>query len=143
MKTIKFIPGWAVQQNSGFIGGHYIRPFGPHAAGYGHDGHKHYIDHITFIESGAYRVEGEETLIERVEAPNFLNVEKDRTHRFVALEDGSRHRCIFAKGELLHLDFLQFLEAEFGSERGKDLFKKFQASDYGKEEQAPYMMARE
>lgn len=97
------IPAWTPEHNRGFVGGLYIRPFGPVAVGYVHEGHAHYIDHAMFVESGAVRVDWSSpdgrsgSLI--VEAPNFVNVKAEASHRIEALEDGTRWRCIFAEAE--------------------------------------------
>lgn len=104
-KVVDLVPAWAVHQNHGELGGFYIRSFGPVAKGHVERGHLHYIDHLTFVESGAVAVKwrsqdgkrsGE---IKRIEAPNFVEVKADAWHEVTALEDGTRYRCLFAAAE--------------------------------------------
>ena len=99
----ELIPAWTAHHNGGFIGGLYIRPFGPVAAGYVHEGHAHYIDHAMFVENGRVRVtwstpDGRAGVLE-IEAPNFITVKAEASHRIEALDDGTRWRCIFAEAE--------------------------------------------
>lgn len=97
------IPAWTIEHNRGFVGGLYIRPFGPYEAGVVHEGHAHYIDHAMFVESGSVRVDWSApdgragSVI--VESPNFVNVKAEASHRIEALENGTRWRCIFAEAE--------------------------------------------
>lgn len=84
------VPAGSLPNNRGFIGGLYIRPFGPFNEGRSEQGHEHYIDHATFVLSGAVRIETDNGVWE-VEAPNFMHVPKDVRHKLTAVKDGRRH----------------------------------------------------
>ena len=103
-----FVPAWSSDHNHGFIGGLYIRPFGPLKAGAFHEGHRHFIDHATFVEYGAVRIdwkaEDGRNGVVVVEAPNFIPVKATAVHKVTALIEGTRYRCIFAEAEAEKLD---------------------------------------
>jgi hypothetical protein len=68
-----------------------------------HEGHAHWIDHLTVILKGPVRIEwrdpesGEEGVIDVMTTPWFLNIPADRWHRFTALtEAGAEWACIFS-----------------------------------------------
>lgn len=99
-----YVPAWDEANNSGFIGGLYVRPFGPFPRGYIHEGHAHYIDHAMFVEAGAVKVtwtnSAEGTAgVAVIEAPAFVPVKAEAEHQNEVLEDGTRWRCIFAEAE--------------------------------------------
>lgn len=97
------IPANSVEHNNGFIGGFYIRCFGPYEKGAAADGHAHWIDHMMFVEAGAVRVDwkapdGRAGSVE-IEAVNFVTIKAEAEHRIEALEDGTKWRCMFAAAE--------------------------------------------
>lgn len=98
-----FVPSNSVPNNRGFIGGLYIRPFGPFKAGHSEQGHQHYIDHATLVLSGAVRIETPSGVWE-VEAPNFMHVPKDVSHKLTAMRDGTVWYCLFAEAEATKMD---------------------------------------
>lgn len=102
-----YVPAWDETNNHGFIGGLYIRPFGPVNKGYVHEGHAHYIDHAMFVEAGAVKVDwknGGRSGSVVIEAPNFVPVKAEASHQIEALEDGTRWRCIFAEAEAAKIE---------------------------------------
>lgn len=110
MEVVDLIAPWAIEHNQGFIGGFYVRCFGPFEAGAVSGGaHSHWIDHLTFIEAGAVSIswstpDGRSGLLKRVEAPNMIEVKANAAHKITALEDGTRWRCMFAQAEAERLD---------------------------------------
>lgn len=97
-----YVPAWAVEHNSGFIGGFYIRPFGPMEKGNSHTGHAHHIDHMMFVEKGKVQVDwvnGDRSGTLIVESPNFVTVKAEAFHTVTALVNDTRWRCIFAEAE--------------------------------------------
>ena len=104
----RVIPGGSLEYNRGFIGGLYVRPFGPVSKGYVHEGHAHYIDHAMEVMSGAVRVDwlavdGRSGSVV-IEAPNIIPVKAETSHRIESLIDGTLWRCIFAEAEADGLD---------------------------------------
>jgi hypothetical protein len=88
--------------DDGYVGDFAVRPtrveWGAH-----HEGHAHWIDHLTVILKGPVRIEwrdpvsGEEGVIDVMTAPWFLNIPAERWHRFVPLsEAGAEWVCIFS-----------------------------------------------
>jgi hypothetical protein len=68
-----------------------------------HEGHAHWIDHLTVILKGPVRIEwrepesAEEGTIDVLVTPWFLNIPAERWHRFVPLtEAGAEWVCIFS-----------------------------------------------
>jgi hypothetical protein len=87
---------------SGYVGDFAVRPM---KAKYGqpHEGHAHWIDHLTIILKGPVRIEwddpatGEAGNIDVLTAPWFLNIPAERWHRFVPLtEAGAEWVCVFS-----------------------------------------------
>jgi hypothetical protein len=86
----------------GYVGDFAVRPM---SASYGepHEGHAHWIDHLTVILKGPVRIEwhdpesGEEGVIDVMVTPWFLSIPAERWHRFVPLsESGAEWFCIFS-----------------------------------------------
>lgn len=88
---------------AGYFGGIYARKFGPVAAGFVHEGHTHYVDHVTFLMSGRVRVRysrgGEMEKSAVFVAPILFEIRADTCHEITALEDGTAWSCVFAKPE--------------------------------------------
>ncbi len=85
----------------GFGAGLYIRKNGPNAKGATFPGHRHYIDHVTFIMAGAVRIEqrnadGSERVL-HVHAPNTVLMPASSYHTIKALEDGTIWCCVFSE----------------------------------------------
>jgi hypothetical protein len=82
--------------NVGFYGGLFRRMHHFRKAGDWHRGHKHHIDHTTFLFRGGVRVslEGQEPV--EYYAPTFIEIDKDVHHQFTALEDDTMYVCLFA-----------------------------------------------
>lgn len=98
----------AEYRRHGFIGGFYIRPMGPFRKGDLVQGHKHVIDHLTSLVSGAVRVIitdkepiDDHELIEEYElhVPCKIEIKADLFHRFEVLEDNTYWECIFSEAE--------------------------------------------
>ncbi len=89
-------------------------------------GHAHDFDHGTLVSSGSVFVEildsktGKPTSQKTIEAPNFVFIEKNKTHRITALSDNTVCACIHAlrtnDEELLEPDF--FVEQLTGDFKG-------------------------
>lgn len=60
------------------------------------EGHTHHFDHVTLVMSGSVKVEvvGHEPKV--FTAPNFIVIDKDKKHKFTALEDNTVYFCVFA-----------------------------------------------
>lgn len=84
----------------GEFGNLYVRGQRFAAAGDVHEGHRHCFDHVTFVASGAIRIEWRDAetrgVSERVEAPAFWPIPRDRWHRITALEPDTVTWCVFA-----------------------------------------------
>lgn len=87
----------------GYFGGIYARKFGPVSAGFVHDGHTHYVDHVTFLMSGRVRVRYSRPGVEEKSAvfvaPMLFEIRADTCHEIEALEDGTAWSCVFARPE--------------------------------------------
>jgi len=63
-------------------------------------GHKHNHDHVTLLATGSVRCEvvddDEGTTIKDFKAPTFIVIDKNKTHKFTALEDNTVFYCVFA-----------------------------------------------
>lgn len=59
-------------------------------------GHKHYFDHVTLLVAGSVTVEVEGHEPKKFTAPNFIVIDKDKKHKFTALEDNTVYFCVFA-----------------------------------------------
>jgi hypothetical protein len=89
-------------------------------------GHAHDFDHGTLVSSGSILVEildsktGKTISNKTIEAPNFVFIEKNKTHRITALSDNTVCACIHAlrtnDEELLEPDF--FVEQLTGDSKG-------------------------
>lgn len=98
--------------DSGYVGDFAVRPMRARF-GYPHEGHAHWIDHLTIILKGPVRIEwndqstGEAGNIDVMTAPWFLNIPAERWHRFVPLtEAGAEWVCVFsgAQADALGVD---------------------------------------
>lgn len=65
-----------------------------------HQGHQHVIDHATVIIRGGVRVYVDEKLIGEFYAPAVLEIDREKFHRLIALEDNTCYACIFATKEI-------------------------------------------
>jgi hypothetical protein len=89
------------QAQSGMIGGFFIRPMELSPNGR-HEGHSHYIDHVSSILKGPLMVEwrnevtGEEGILE-VSGPCKLLIKADVHHTFIAGPEGAKWECWFAE----------------------------------------------
>lgn len=116
-----YIGPWDRDISEGFIGaGFYVRRHGPFQAGGGVDGHRHNIDHITFVKTGRVRIEwgldGKTgTLI--VDAPNFILVPADAEHHITAEVDGAEWCCLFSEHEAMHVGQADPMIGAFNQER--------------------------
>jgi hypothetical protein len=88
--------------DSGYVGDFAVRPMSA-KFGQPHEGHAHWIDHLTVILKGPVRIEwndpatGEAGNIDVMVTPWFLNIPAERWHRFVPLtEAGAEWVCIFS-----------------------------------------------
>jgi hypothetical protein len=88
--------------DSGYVGDFAVRPMKARF-GLPHEGHAHWIDHLTVILKGPVRIEwndpttGEAGNIDVLVTPWFLNIPAERWHRFVPLtEAGAEWVCIFS-----------------------------------------------
>ena len=85
----------------GSFGGIYFRKHGPFDAGYVHNGHRHYNDHITNVMTGSVRVRYRSKADGDVEksavfiAPINFAVAADVYHEITVLEDGTAWQCLF------------------------------------------------
>lgn len=61
-----------------------------------HQGHRHKIHHITAVVRGAVMVRIGDNAPYRVDAPNYVFIDKDIAHQFTALTDNVEYWCIFA-----------------------------------------------
>ena len=94
--------GRDIEQQLGYYGGIYFRKHGPFKAGGRVEGHRHYVDHVTFLSSDRVRVLYRKALSDapfkevEIVAPFFFEVAADTYHEIQALEDGTAWACIFA-----------------------------------------------
>ena len=97
MENITVIPANKFENNNGFIGANFIRQFSVPAGGE-LQGHKHLIDHITYLAKGrvVITLDGGQQL--DVSAPNFINVQADVLHHFKVVDDSVWY-CIFSEAE--------------------------------------------
>ena len=81
---------------SGFYGNVWIRKLYWSKAGDLHDGHAHNHDHISLLARGSVlcEVEGHES--KEFHAPTFITIDKNKHHKFIALEDETVSFCVFA-----------------------------------------------
>lgn len=89
---------------AGFIGGFFIRQMPVLNKGETHEGHEHYIDHLTNVVRGAVRIEWENkhkgtsgTL--DILVPCRILIKADTWHKFTALEDSTFWECWFSEAE--------------------------------------------
>jgi len=80
----------------GYFGGVYVRQHYYHKAGDVHEGHAHNFDHITLVAQGSVRCEVAGSEPKDFKAPTFIVINKDRWHKFTALEDNTSFFCVFA-----------------------------------------------
>lgn len=85
---------------SGYVGDFAVRQMNAHF-GVSHEGHAHWIDHLTIITKGPVRIdwtEGNESgSMEIHQTPWVLNMPAERWHKFTALtEGGAEWFCIFS-----------------------------------------------
>ena len=59
-------------------------------------GHKHNFDHVTLLAVGSVLVEVEGQEPKVFDAPTFIVIDKDHSHKFTALTDGVVYYCVFA-----------------------------------------------
>ena len=59
-------------------------------------GHRHHFDHVTLLMAGSVTVEVEGFEPKKFVAPNFIVIDKDKKHKFTALEDNTVYFCVFA-----------------------------------------------
>lgn len=84
-----------------------------------HEGHAHWIDHISVITKGPVRIEwsdpdGTSGTIDILVAPWVINIPAERHHKFVALGDEARWFCIFSGA---HADEKGIQRSDFNYER--------------------------
>lgn len=105
-EEIEIWAGHRFEANHGSIGRFFLRRFGPFPVGFVHRGGRHYIDHITHIESGALLVHerGENESWRIIEAPNFVNIAAGNLHNFIVVAEQTRWYCIFAEKHVEELD---------------------------------------
>lgn len=90
------------QAQSGMIGGFYIRPMRLVGKGATHEGHAHWIDHVSNILRGPLQIDwfnpktGQRGVVE-VSGPCKILVKADVEHRFTALGDVAEWECWFAE----------------------------------------------
>jgi len=63
-------------------------------------GHKHNFDHVTLLAVGSVLVEVEGQKPKTFDAPTFIVIDKDHSHKFTALTDGVVYYCVFALRDL-------------------------------------------
>lgn len=81
---------------SGFYGNVWIRKLYWPKAGDLHDGHGHRHDHISLLARGSVLCEVEGHEPKEFHAPTFITIDKNKHHKFTALEDETISFCIFA-----------------------------------------------
>lgn len=60
------------------------------------EGHLHDFDHVTLLLKGSVLVEIVGSEPKKFEAPTFIGIRKEKSHRFTALEDNTVYFCVFA-----------------------------------------------
>ena len=58
-------------------------------------GHRHALDHVTWLMSGAVMVEVDDAPAVMFDAPAIIQIPKESWHRFTALKDGTVYACVF------------------------------------------------
>lgn len=81
---------------AGFYGNVWIRKLYWRKAGDLHDGHTHEHNHISLLARGSVLCEVEGYEAKEFHAPTFITIDKNKHHKFTALEDETVSFCIFA-----------------------------------------------
>lgn len=88
-------------QQSGFIGGFYVRPMGPLNKGQCNEGHSHTIDHCHNLVRGQWLIEWEapDGTTGQIEAlvPCKILIKAEYKHKMTALVDDTFGECWFAE----------------------------------------------
>ncbi len=94
--NIQAVPQESRQFALGAAGGVYLRQHHLIKAGDFHRGHKHHFNHVTLVQRGAVLCEADGRPSLRLAAPVWIVIDKDKMHKFTALEDDTLYFCIFA-----------------------------------------------
>lgn len=88
-----------------------------------HQGHRHYIDHVTFVASGTVLVKiGDANPVEYT-GPCFIPIDKDIWHQFTSISDQTVYFCVFSIPDKFEESILPNKVELFGHHR-EDLLKK-------------------
>ncbi len=80
----------------GYFGNIWVRQNVLEKAGESYQGHTHLFDHVSLLVSGKAMVETDGNPPKEFQAPTFIIIRRDVTHKFTALEDNTVWFCIFA-----------------------------------------------
>jgi quercetin dioxygenase-like cupin family protein len=83
-------------EEHGFVGNIWIRQNWLLKKGDTGGGHLHYHDHVSLLVKGSVEVQVENEPPKTFQAPTFIVVKKQYSHRFTALEDDTVYYCLFA-----------------------------------------------
>jgi hypothetical protein len=75
-----------------WVRSHFFKKAGDNNGG----GHTHNFDHVTLLAVGSVLCEVEGHEPKRFDAPTFITIDKDHSHKFTALTDGVVYYCVFA-----------------------------------------------
>lgn len=84
----------------GFFGNIWVRQNILSKAGDTFGGHKHHFDHVSLLTKGKVEVEVEGYPSKQFEAPTFIVIKKEHSHRFTAVTDDVNWYCVFALRDL-------------------------------------------
>jgi len=95
--TVRSQDGMSDYKSLGYFGNiwvrsHYFKNKGDTNGG----GHYHHFDHVTLLAVGSVLVEVEGQSAKQFDAPTFIVIKKDLTHKFTALTDGVVYYCVYA-----------------------------------------------
>lgn len=86
----------------GVLGGFTLRRYGPvypAAEAPTHQGHKHYIDHLTYVEMGSIKVGGDDGEEILARAGEFVLIRAGNRHDIWAMEPRTSWCCMFSEAE--------------------------------------------